>query len=223
MDPSTYVVADPRDLRLVRFTIVPQLMTLSRDSVYPFSAIGVASIRRRSARNMKELVVMGRLLWCRLVPPVTHIFLRTKHTTICPAFLTKTSTWSDRQTDHSAMSSFSCWKTFSVLANQFTASCILFRWQVFRWHVSSVFRWHIFWFWWQVVQPCFSFYHFPIIIMLVLLLLMNVPSAKWSSFVTQWAYLLLLEGDTIVCPLFERCNDYSVLSRWVNPMHVIWL
>ena len=36
-------------------------------------AIGVALIRRRSARNMKELVVMGRLLWCRLVPPVTQL------------------------------------------------------------------------------------------------------------------------------------------------------
>ena len=71
-----------------------------------------------------------------------YVFLRTKHTTVCPAFSTKTSTWSDRQTDHSPISLQSSGDTSSV-------------------------------FWWQVVQPCFSFYHFPIIII--------VCNGKWDD------------------------------------------
>ena len=38
-------------------------------------------------------------------PKKAYLFLRTKHTTVCPAFSTKTSTWSDRQTDHSVLKS----------------------------------------------------------------------------------------------------------------------
>ena len=66
-------------------------------------------------------------------PKKAYVFLRTKHTTVCPAFPTKTSTLSDRQTDHSPISLQSSGDTSSV-------------------------------FWWQVLQPCFSFYHFSIII-----------------------------------------------------------
>ena len=95
-----------------------------------------------------------------------YVFLRTKHTTVCPAFSTKTSTWSPLRGPRIALCT-ACRSTNSsppcitnggrqiILPPAFTTLQLLF----ILLHLSK----H------PVVLP------------------LNVSSAKWSSFVTQWA------------------------------------
>ena len=81
MDPSTlYIRGRPARnrsiLRLVRFTIVPGLMTLPRDSVYPFSVSKrwAPIVNCEIIKNPKNLSLATRSMnfWKTTFNPLTH-------------------------------------------------------------------------------------------------------------------------------------------------------